>query len=139
LCNGRVQKGVTGVGGESKLSRWQRQGVELLSPPLHFFTLLVMGMCMLAAFGQTGAGDTHKHTQTHTHTLSRAHVLAHTHYGCEKLLFPPPPDTMLPKMLGEALEMDMQQRLTAQVQVLKSQLSIELTMYGVGTRMVSHS
>ena len=43
------------TGRESKLQRWQRQGAELLSPPLHTYMLLLLGMCTLAGAGQFGA------------------------------------------------------------------------------------
>ena len=40
---------------ESRVDRWRRQGLELLSPPLHTYMLLILAMWMSAGFGQFGA------------------------------------------------------------------------------------
>jgi hypothetical protein len=42
-------------GRESKVARIRRQGVELLSPPLHARMLRLLGMWMLVGIGQFGA------------------------------------------------------------------------------------
>ena len=47
--------GEDGAGEGTRMARWQKQGMELLSPPLHTYMLLVLAMWMSAGFGQFGA------------------------------------------------------------------------------------
>jgi MFS family permease len=48
---GGVRKSVL----ESNVERWRRQSLELLSPPLHLYMLLLLSIWMFAGFGQIGS------------------------------------------------------------------------------------
>jgi MFS family permease len=39
-----------------RVERLKKQGIELLSPPLHVYVVMILGMWMFAVIGQTGAG-----------------------------------------------------------------------------------